>query len=334
MIKEAISKLTMNENLTYDEAKAAVDEIMSGNAEPAQVAAFLTALHIKGETIPEIAGCADEMRAKATRLNHDMDVIDIVGTGGDKSHSINISTIASFVTAAAGGHVAKHGNRAMSSKCGAADCLEALGVNLMLEPEKNEEILNKTGFCFLYAQKYHTAMKHVGPVRKSIGIPTVFNILGPLANPAMAELQLLGVYSDDMVETIAHVLNNLGIKRAMVVHGRDGLDEISVGDSTLVCEVNNGEFKTYTITPEQFGIERHEKKEIVGGSPELNAGIAKKILKGEKGAGRDAVILNAGAAIHITNEIPLEEGIKLAAEVIDSGKAYEVYEKVVQMSNE
>ena len=333
MIKEAIAKVTNGENLSYDEAYSVVDEIMSGNATPAQEASFLTALHIKGETVQEIAGCARAMRDKATKAEHSMEVIDIVGTGGDQSKSINISTIASFVTAAAGGYVAKHGNRAASSQCGTADCLEALGANLLVGESYNEEILKETGFNFLFAQKYHTAMKYVGPVRKEIGIPTVFNILGPLANPASAELMLLGVYKEELVETIAKALNNLGVKRAMVVYGQDVMDEISVSAKTTVCELKDGEFTNYEIDPADYGYTGFSKSDLLGGSPAENAEIAKKILKGEKGAGRAAVLLNAGAALHVIKQISIEEGIREAEEAIDSGKAYETMIKYIELTN-
>lgn len=333
MIKEAISKVSNGEDLSFDEANSVIDEIMSGKATPAQEAAFLTALHMKGETVPEISGCAYAMREKATIAEHSMEVIDIVGTGGDKSQSINISTLASFVTAAAGGYVAKHGNRAASSQCGTADFLEALGANLMTAPSYNEQILKEIGFNFLFAQQYHTAMKYVGPVRKEIGIPTVFNILGPLANPAKAELMLLGVYKEELVETIAQALNNLGVKRAMVVYGQDVMDEISVSARTTVCEIDNGSFKNYEIDPADYGFTGYKKEDLKGGSPAENVEIAKKILQGEEGAGRAAVILNAGAAIHITNQVSIEEGIQLAAEAIDSGKAYETMLKYVELTN-
>jgi anthranilate phosphoribosyltransferase len=333
MIKEAIAKVSNGEDLSFEEANSVIDEIMSGEVTPAQTASFLTALHMKGETVAEISGCANAMREKATKAEHSMDVIDIVGTGGDKSQSINISTIASFVTAAAGGHVAKHGNRAASSKCGTADCLEALGANLMADPSYNEQILNEVGFNFLFAQKYHTAMKYVGPVRKEIGIPTVFNILGPIANPAKAELMLLGVYKEELVDTIAETLRNLGVKRAMVVYGQDVMDEITVGAKTSVCELKDGELTRYEINPADYGFTGYTKADLVGGTPAENAEIAKQILQGAQGAGRAAVLLNAGAALHIINQISLEEGIQLATEAIDSGKAYETMLKYVELTN-
>lgn len=321
MIKEAINKVTKNENLSLEEAKTVMQEIMSGNAAPSQVSAFLTAMHIKGETIEEITACADVMRSLALRVEHDNDVLEIVGTGGDKANSFNISTLAAIVVSAAGVPVAKHGNRAASSKCGTADCLEALGVKLAVEPDRNSEILKETNLCFMFAQKYHTAMKYVGPVRREIGIPTIFNILGPLTNPAFNTLQLLGVYSESLLEPLGNVLTNLGVKRCMVVYGQDCLDEISMSSPTSVCEIIDGEMTKYVIEPEQFGMAKCSKEDLAGGNPAENAEIVLNILKGEQGPKRNAVLLNAGAALHIAKQIPMEEGIRLADEVIDSGKA-------------
>ena len=335
MIKEAISKAMNKENLTREEALQVMKEIMSGEAEQSQVAAFLVALHMKGETAEEISACAEGMRSFATKLDRgDMNVIDIVGTGGDRSNTFNISTTAAIVTAAAGVAVAKHGNRAASSKCGTADCLETLGVNLMLEPEKNAKVLKDTNLCFLFAQKYHSAMKYVGPVRKEIGIPTVFNILGPLTNPAHANVQLLGVYKPELLMPMAKALTKLGVKRGMAVYGTDKLDEISVSAPTKVVEFSDGNFEEYEITPEQFGMKRHDKSELAGGTPAENAEAARCILYGEKGAGRDAVLLNAGAALHILKGITIEDGIQLAADTIDSGAAMKTLEKYIKVSNE
>ena len=335
MIKEAISKVMNKENLTREEALQVMKEIMSGEAEQSQVAAFLVALHMKGETAEEISACAEGMRSFATKLDRgDMNVIDIVGTGGDRSNTFNISTTAAIVTAAAGVAVAKHGNRAASSKCGTADCLETLGVNLMLEPEKNAKVLKDTNLCFLFAQKYHSAMKYVGPVRKEIGIPTVFNILGPLTNPAHANVQLLGVYKPELLMPMAKALTKLGVKRGMAVYGTDKLDEISVSAPTKVVEFSDGNFEEYEITPEQFGMKRHDKSELAGGTPAENAEAARCILYGEKGAGRDAVLLNAGAALHILKGITIEDGIQLAADTIDSGAAMKTLEKYIKVSNE
>jgi anthranilate phosphoribosyltransferase len=334
MIREAIIKVTNGADLSYDEAAEVMREIMTGGTSPAQTAAFLTALHLKGETVDEISACAYVMRDCATPVTYGGDVLEIVGTGGDGAQSINVSTMSGIVCAAAGAKVAKHGNRAASSKCGAADCLEALGINISVDPAGCVKLLDEVGMCFMFAQKYHSAMKYVGPVRKEIGIPTVFNILGPLTSPAHANLQLLGVYKEELAETMARVLVKLGVKRGMAVYGQDKLDEISVGAPTTVVEFNGDNYNKYTITPEQFGLERHDISELRGGEPAVNAEIARRILGGEKGAGRDAVLLNAGAALHIAREIPIEEGIKLAADVIDSGAALKTLEKYIAVSHE
>lgn len=335
IIKEAITKVVNKTDITREEALFVMDEIMGGKATAAQVASFLTALHIKGETVEEISACAEGMRKFATKVDRQgMDVIDIVGTGGDRSNTFNISTAASFVTSAAGVAVAKHGNRAASSKCGTADCLEALGVNLMLEPEKNSEVLKDLNLCFMFAQKYHSAMRYVGPVRKDIGVPTVFNILGPLTNPAGNTHQLLGVYKGDLVEPIAKALKKLGLKGAMVVYGEDCIDEISLSAPTIVCELKDGEITRYEIAPEQFGISRCKKADIEGGTPEENAQIIRDIFTGKlKGAKRDVVVLNAGAAIHVVKGVSIEEGIRIANEVIDSGKAMEQLEEFIEATN-
>ncbi len=335
MIKEAIGLLSKKENLTEEMMAQVMDEIMTNQATDAQKGAFLMALAMKGETIEEITAAAKVMRKHCERFLNDQDVLEIVGTGGDGSNTFNISTMASLVTSAAGIPVAKHGNRAASSKCGTADCLEALGVKIDLEPEKSEALLKDIHICFLFAQKYHTAMRFVGPVRKEIGVRTLFNILGPLANPAGASMQLLGVYSEDLVEPLARVLHNLGVKKAMVVYGEDSIDEISLSAPTKVCEFKGDVFRNYEITPEQFGFERCKKEELVGGEPEENAKIALDILKGAKGPKRDAVLLNAGAAIHIASEdLTLEQGIEKAKEILDSGKALEQLQLFVKKSNE
>lgn len=333
MIQEALKKTIDGKNLSYEEASDVMKEIMGGKALPTQIAAFLTSLHMKGETVEEISACAYVMREYADRVTYGGDLLEIVGTGGDGANSINISTISAIVAAAAGAKVTKHGNRAASSKCGAADCLEALGVNLQQNSQQCVTLLDRVGICFLFAQKYHSAMKYVGPVRKEIGIPTIFNILGPLTNPAHANLQLLGVYSEELTETMARVLSNLGVKRGMAVYGRDGLDEISVGAPTAVVEINGDQLQKYEITPEQFGFERRSVSELKGGTPQENAAIARDILSGKKGAGRDSVLLNAGAAIHIAKEVPIEEGIRLAAEMIDSGKALQTLNDFISVSN-
>lgn len=334
MIREALKKVGAKENLSYEEAAAVMKEIMGGEALPTQVASFLTALHMKGETVDEISASAYVMREYADRVTYGGDLLEIVGTGGDGTNSINISTISAIVAASAGAKITKHGNRAASSKCGAADCLEALGVNLQQDPQQCVKLLDRVGICFLFAQKYHSAMKYVGPVRKEIGIPTIFNILGPLTNPAHANLQLLGVYSEELTETMARVLSNLGVKRGMAVYGQDGIDEISVSAPTTVVEINEEDLNKYEISPEQFGMQRHSMSELRGGDPKENAAIAKEILNGKQGAGRDAVLLNAGAALHIAKEIGIDEGIRLAAEMIDSGKALQTLNDFIAVSNE
>lgn len=332
MIKESISKLCGGEDLSYAEAETVMREIMNGETEQSQTAALLTALHIKGETADEISAFAYVMRDCATPVEYSGDTLEIVGTGGDRAGSINISTMSGMVCAAAGEKVAKHGNRAASSKCGAADCLEALGINISTSPEGCAKLLDEVGMCFMFAQRYHTAMKHVGPVRRAIGVPTVFNILGPLTNPAHADLQLLGVYKDDLLKPMSSALIRLGVKRGMAVHGEDGLDEISVGAPTRVVEFADGKTNEYTITPEQFGLARHDISELRGGDPAENARLAREILSGVKNAGRDAVLLNAGCALHISKEIPIEDGIKLAAETIDSGAAMKTLESYIAVS--
>lgn len=335
MIKEAIIALSKKEDLSYETAEQVMNEIMSGEASAVQMSAYLTALAMKGETIDEITASAAGMRAHCIKLLHNMDVLEIVGTGGDQSNSFNISTTSSLVISAGGVPVAKHGNRAASSKCGAADVLEALGVNISVTPEKSTELLNKIGICFLFAQNYHIAMRYVAPVRKELGIRTVFNILGPLSNPAGANMEVMGVYEEALVEPLARVLQKLGVNRAMVVYGQDKLDEISMSAPTTVCEIRDGEFHSYEITPEQFGFTRCEKTALEGGSPKENAEITKSILDGEKSAKRDAVALNAGAALYIAGKTDtLEEGVRLAEQLIDSGAAKKRLEEFVQYSNE
>lgn len=335
MIIEATKKVVERQDLTAKEAEQVMDEIMSGEAEQVNMAAFLTALRMKGETVEEITAFAKGMRKHGIKVPVKGDVLEIVGTGGDEANSINISTTASIIVAAAGYKVAKHGNRSVSSKSGAADCLEALGVKLDLEPEKNAEVLEKGNICFMFAQKYHSAMRFVGPVRKALGIRTIFNILGPLANPAQANVELMGVYSEELVEPLAHVLYNLGVKRAFVVYGQDRLDEISLSAPTTCVEVNNGEFKKYEITPEQFGFTRCSRNDLAGGDGAENAKITESILKGEcTDAKADAVILNAGAGIYLMNgAASIEEGIKVARETIKSGKAYETLQNFVKLTN-
>ena len=335
MIKEAIIKLSKKQDLAYAEAEAVMDEIMSGQATPVQMSAYLTALALKGETIDEITASAAGMRAHCIKLLHNLDVLEIVGTGGDGSNSFNISTTSSLVIAAGGVPVAKHGNRAASSKSGAADVLEALGVKITLTPERSAEILKKINICFLFAQNYHIAMKYVAPIRKELGIRTVFNILGPLSNPAGANMELMGVYDQSLVEPLAQVMANLGVNRGMVVYGQDSLDEISMCAPTSVCEIRDGKFTSYEITPEQFGYERCEKGALTGGTPAENAEITKAILKGEeKGPKRQAVCLNAGAALYIAGKAAsIEEGVKLAESLIDSGAALNKLEEFVEETN-
>ena len=337
MIKEAIVKIVNKEDLTYDEAYTVMNEIMGGETTPTQNAAFLAALSTKSakaETTDEIAGCAAAMREHAVQVKTGMDVFEIVGTGGDNAQSFNISTTSALVAAAGGMKVAKHGNRAASSLCGTADCLEALGVNIDQSPEKCVELLNKVGMCFFFAQKYHTSMKYVGPIRKELGFRTVFNILGPLTNPGSPAMQLLGVYDEYLVEPLAQVLVSLGVKRGMVVYGMDKLDEISMSAPTKVCEIKDGWFRTTVISPEDFGFERCTKEDLKGGTPEENTKIVRDILGGQKGNKRNAVLMNAGASLYIGGKADsMKEGIELAAEIIDSGKALETLDKLIEVSN-
>lgn len=338
MIKEAIVKIVNKEDLSYDEAYTVMNEIMSGKTTPTQNSAFLAALSTKStraETISEIAGCAAAMRDHAVKLETGMDLFEIVGTGGDNSQSFNISTTSALVAAAGGMKVAKHGNRAASSKCGTADCLEALGVNIEQSPDRCIELLNEVGMCFFFAQKYHTSMKYVGAIRKELGFRTVFNILGPLTNPGSPKMQLLGVYDEYLVEPLAQVLINLGIRRGMVVYGQDKLDEISLSAPTTVCEFKDGWFKSYTIKPEDFGFNSCSRQELVGGTPQENAAITLAILQGkEKGAKRNTVLLNAGAALYIGGKADsFNNGVQLAAKLIDSGRALATLEKFIEVSN-
>ena len=338
MIKEAIVKIVNKEDLSYDEAYAVMNEIMSGETTPTQNAAFLSALSTKSakaETTEEIAGCAAAMRDHATKVETGMPVFEIVGTGGDNAGSFNISTTSALVAAAGGMKVAKHGNRAASSKCGTADCLEALGVNIEQTPEKCIELLNEVGMCFFFAQKYHTSMKYVGAIRRELGFRTVFNILGPLTNPGSPKMQLLGVYDEYLVQPLAQVLINLGVERGMVVYGQDKLDEISMSSPTTICEFKDGWMKNYVIKPEDFGFETCDKQDLVGGTPEENAQITRDILSGKlKGHKRNAVLLNAGASLYIGGKAEsFKDGVKLAGDIIDSGKAAETLQKLIEVSN-
>lgn len=340
MIKEAIVKIVDKQDLTYEEAYQVMNEIMSGETTATQNAAFLAALSTKStkaETIDEITGCAAAMREHALKVDAgDLDIMEIVGTGGDGAHSFNISTTAAFVACAGGVKISKHGNRAASSQCGTADCLEALGVNIDLSPEHCVKMLEDVGFCFFFAQKYHTSMKYVGAIRKELGIRTVFNILGPLTNPARPKKILMGVYDGALAEPLARVLMKLGMERGMVVYGQDKLDEISLSAPTLVCEFADGKTNTYEVTPEQFGLERCQKSDLVGGTPAENAAITRTILDGsERGHKRSAVLLNAGAALFIGGKAEsFADGVSLAAQMIDSGKALEALEAVKAASQE
>ncbi|EGJ47882.1 anthranilate phosphoribosyltransferase [Ruminococcaceae bacterium D16] len=337
MIKEAIVKIVSKGDLTYEEAYTVMNEIMSGETTPTQNAAFLAALSTKSaraETTDEIAGCAAAMRAHATKVETGMELFEIVGTGGDNAHSFNISTTSALVAAAGGVKVAKHGNRAASSQCGTADCLEALGVNIQQSPEKCVELLREVGMCFFFAQKYHTSMKYVGAIRKELGFRTVFNILGPLTNPGTPSMQLLGVYDDYLVQPLAQVLISLGVRRGMVVYGQDKLDEISLSAPTTVCEIKDGWFKSRVITPEEFGFARCAREDLKGGTPAENAAITRAILNGAQGHKRNAVLLNAGAALYIAGKADtMADGVALAGELIDSGAATRTLEKLIVVSN-
>lgn len=337
MIREAIFKIVNKQDLTFEEAYTVMNEIMNGETTATQNAAFLSALSTKStkaETKAEIAGCAAAMRAHAEPVNADFDLFEIVGTGGDNAQSFNISTTSALVAAAGGMKVAKHGNRAASSQCGTADCLEALGVNIQQSPKRCLELLNTAGMCFFFAQRYHTSMKYVGAIRKELGFRTVFNILGPLTNPGKPKIQLLGVYDAYLVQPLAQVLIDLGVRRGMVVYGQDKLDEISLSAPTSVCELRDGWFKNYTLTPEQFGFDRCSKEDLVGGTPEENAAITRAILNGEKGHKRNAVLLNAGAALYLGGKAEtMQDGVRLAGELIDSGKAAETLQTLIEVSN-
>ncbi|MEE0095129.1 MAG: anthranilate phosphoribosyltransferase [Oscillospiraceae bacterium] len=336
MMKEAIAKLMNKQDLTYEEARQVMDEIMDGKVSATLISSYLTALSMKGETIDEISGSAYAMRAHATKAPHDMDVLEIVGTGGDGANTFNISSTSAMVIAAGGVPVAKHGNRAASSKSGAADVLEALGVNISLPPEKCRALLEQVGICFLFAQTYHTAMKYVGPVRKELGIRTVFNILGPITNPAAPTMGVMGVYDQSLLEPYAAVMQNLGIRRGLVVYGTDRLDEISASAPTAVCEIRDGKTNLYEITPEQFGYTRCQKSDLLGGTPEENAQITRNILSGQdKGPKRQAVCLNAGAALYAAGSAEtMEAGVRLAEYLIDSGRAMEKLQQFVEASNQ
>ena len=335
MIERAIYDILAGRHLDLDTTRAVMTQMMEGKATDSQMGAFLAAMRLKGETIEEITACAEVMREKCVRIHPKTDVLDIVGTGGDELFSFNISTVSAFVVAAGGVPVAKHGNRSVSSKCGSADVLEALGANISLSAEGNERVLNKTGMCFMLAQVYHAAMKYVAHVRRELGVRTIFNILGPLANPAGATLQLLGVYDENLVEPLARVLSNLGVKRAMVVHGHDGLDEITLTGTSTVCEVADGTVNSYFITPEQFGLTRCRISDLTGAGPKENAETARRILSGEKGPKRDTVVLNAACCLYMAkNDVTMRECVRMAQDLIDQGKAMDMLKSFVRATNE
>lgn len=335
MIQDAIYTVLNGQDLDLDATKEAFNQIMEGKATNAQIGSFLTAMRMKGETIEEITACATVMREKCTKLAPGMDVLEIVGTGGDEANTFNISTVSGIVVSAGGVPVAKHGNRSVSSKCGAADCLEALGVKIDLNAEQNARMLREAGICFMFAPVYHASMKYAGPVRKEIAVRTIFNILGPLANPAGANMQLLGVYDENLVEPLARVLSNLGVKRGMVVHGHDGLDEITLCDTTTICEINDGQLNSFFLSPEQLGLARCTKDALVGGDPQENAEIAREILSGVHGPKRDVVLLNAAVCLYMTyNQMTLRECVRYGENLIDSGKAMEQLNRFIALSNE
>lgn len=334
MIKDAIKLVVDNKNLTYDMAETVMNEIMNGKATQIEMASYLTALRMKGETIEEITACANGMRKAGVHLNHDFDVLEIVGTGGDEAFTFNISTVSGFVISACGVPVAKHGNRSVSSKCGAADCLESLGIKLDIPVEQSENILKEIGMCFMFAQKYHTSMKYIAPVRKDLGIRTVFNILGPLSNPAGANMQLMGVYNKDLVKPMAQVLSKLGVKKGMVVFGNDGLDEITLTTTTTACYIDNGTFTDLTINPVDYGFKLCKPEDLVGGSPEINKQIALDILSGkELGAKRDVVLLNSAICLYIAGKGTITDCVELAKTQLDNGNALKQLKKFVELSN-
>lgn len=334
-INEAVSKIVSGKDLTFDEARDVMDAIMNGECTPVMISSYLTALATKGETVDEIAGSAYEMRAHAVRLPGDYsDALEIVGTGGDRSGTFNISTTSAFAIAANDVRVAKHGNRAASSKCGAADVLEALGARLDNPPEVSARIIDDCGFVFMFAQKYHLSMKYVAPIRKELGTRTVFNILGPLTNPAFAGSQFSGVYSEDLVRPFAGVLDRIGVRNGLVVYGRDGIDEMSVCAESKVCEVRNGQFDEYVVKPQDFGLPMSPHAELLGGDPAENAAITRGILGGRiKGGKRDAVLLNAAAGLYTVGKAKsIEEGIEMARNAIDSGQALSRLKRYVALT--
>jgi anthranilate phosphoribosyltransferase len=333
MIKEAIAALVTGQSLSIDQASTVMTEIMDGQATPSQLGAFVTALSMKGETMEEIAGLARVMRSKALHVDFSREMVDIVGTGGDRANTFNISTTAAFVAAGAGLMVAKHGNRAASSRSGSADVLEALGVRINLSPRQVSECLEAVGIGFMFAQAFHPAMKNAAGTRGEIGIPTVFNILGPLTNPANAQCQVLGVASEPLLAKMAGALANLGLRHALVVHGEDGLDEVTITGRTHICELKDGTIERYTICPEQLGLKRADPASIKGGSPAENAVILRGVLAGERGPRRDIVLLNAAAALVAGDRVStIGEGVPAAAEIIDSGKALAKLDQLVSFT--
>lgn len=334
-MKEILHQLVNGNNLTTSQTEEAMNLIMSGEATQAQIGAFLISLKIKGETIEEITGCAKVMREKAERINPNVEYyIDTCGTGGDSSNIFNVSTAAALITAAAGVTVAKHGNRSLSSKCGCADVLEELGINIQLSPIDVEKCIEDTGFGFMFAPSFHKSMKYAAGPRKEIGVRTIFNALGPLTNPANAKGQLMGVFDKKLVLPICNVLANLGLERALVIYGLDGLDEISNADKTFVAELKDGKVSSYEISPEDFGISRSKREDVLGGESKENADILMAIFKGEKGPKRDMVVLNAGAALFVGKKASsIKEGIRLAEEVIDSGKVLEKLNRIKEFTN-
>lgn len=335
-LPEAINKIVSGSHLEREEAKAVMSVIMEGEASPAQIGSLATALRMKGETIQEVTGFAEAMIAKSSKVRtYQQQLLDTCGTGGDGAGTFNISTAAALVASAGGIRVAKHGNRAMSGKSGSADVLEALGVNIALTADEASQCLNEVGICFMFAQVFHQSMKHAAAPRREIGIRTIFNLLGPLTNPARADHQLVGVFDRNKTELVAHVLKELGLKRAIVVGSLDGLDEISISGPTKVTELKDGLISTYEIYPEQLGLRSYPLSEVLGGDAKLNAEIIVNIFKGQKGAYRDIVLANAGACFYVTGHCnSLQEGVKLAAEVIDSGRAYEKLQQLVQFTGE
>lgn len=336
MIQEAIRKVVERQDLSEAEAKAAMEQIMAGEATPAQIAAFMTALRMKGETVDEISGCAQAMRERAVRISPRVErLVDTCGTGGDGAKTFNISTAAAFVVAGGGVAVAKHGNRSVSSLCGSADVLEALGVHIDLAPEAVEACIEQVGIGFLFAPRFHASMRHAAGPRREVGVRTIFNLLGPLTNPASARFQLLGVYDRSLTEPIARVLHRLGVEEAFVVHGLDRLDEISITGETQISHLKGGEVTTFVLHPGDVGLKPAGPGEIAGGDAQQNAEIVRRVLSGEGGPRRDIVLLNAGAAFVAAGAArDLEDGVSLAARVVDERKALEKLEALVEFTHE